>query len=103
MNLLSRLESLEKSTPGIAYPDHFVTYTVEYGEDEAAMREVALAEFKARHQPEAGATFGFIAYRIIEAENGRPNAVNHAWTRGPQERIIVSSVLKRDTGLTAWG
>ena len=72
MSLLSRLEALESATPGMQYPDHFVTYTVEYGEDEALKRDAALAEFREEHQPDAGATFGFIAYRIIEAMDGKP-------------------------------
>ena len=72
MSLLSRLEALESATPGINYPDHFISYTVEYGDDEAAKREAAVAEFKAKHRPMPDTRFGFIAYRIIEAENGRP-------------------------------
>jgi hypothetical protein len=72
MSLLSRLENLERSTPGIAYPDHFITYTVAYGEDEAAKREAALAEFKTTHQTKPGDEFGFIALHMIEAVDGRP-------------------------------
>jgi hypothetical protein len=72
MSLMSRLEALENTTPGIMYPDHFVTYTLGYGEDEDTKRDAALAEFKKRHQPEPAARFGFIAYRIIEAVDGRP-------------------------------
>lgn len=72
MSLLSRLEALENVTPGIHHPDHFVTYTVEYDEDEVAKRKAAVAEFKAAHRPKPNADIGFIVFRIIEAVDGRP-------------------------------
>ena len=80
MSLLSRLENLERSTPGIAYPDHFITYTVAYGEDESAKRNQALAEFKATHKTSPSDEFGFIALRIVEAVDGRPK--HPAWAKG---------------------
>jgi hypothetical protein len=73
MSLLSRLEALESATPGIHHPGHFVTYTVECGEDEVAKREAAVAEFRATHRTKPDANLGFVVYRIIEAVDGRPS------------------------------
>jgi hypothetical protein len=72
MSLLSRLEALESTTPGFNYPDHFITYTVEYGEDVEARREAALAEFKATRPTRPSDRFGFIVLRIVEAVDGKP-------------------------------
>jgi hypothetical protein len=72
MSLLSRLENLERSTRGIAYLDHFITYTVAYGDDEPTKREAALAEFRATHKTSPSDEFGFIVLRIVEAVDGRP-------------------------------
>ena len=80
MSLMSRLEALERTTPGIAYPDHFVIYTVAYGEDEAANREQALAKFRATHQTRPSDEFGFIVLRLVEAVDGRPK--HPEWANG---------------------
>jgi hypothetical protein len=74
MSLLSRLEALESAATGMQYqyPNHFVTYTVEYGEDEAAKREAAVAEFKATHPTTPRDEIGLIVLRIVESEDGRP-------------------------------
>lgn len=72
MSLLSRLEALERSTPSIHYPDHYVIYTMEYGDDEASKREAALDVFRIAHPTKPSDEFGFIALRIIEAVDGCP-------------------------------
>jgi hypothetical protein len=72
MNLLNRLERLERDTPGIRYPDHMVCYIVDIGEDADAKQAEALAKFRAENQTRPGDSFGFICQQIVAAKDGRP-------------------------------
>ena len=82
MSLLSRLEALENSTPGIDHPDHIVTYFVDHEDgDEAddAKRSDALAAFKATHVTMPDDEFWFICVRFIDPNLPLPPESPQSW------------------------
>jgi hypothetical protein len=72
MNLLSRVERLEREISGTRGPDHMICYVVDIGEDDDARQAEALAAYKAEHDIGPRDTFGFICQKIVAAEDGRP-------------------------------
>jgi hypothetical protein len=68
MTLHSRIEKLERAA-GKGRPDHFVTYILRRGDDEAAVRDAALTEYRATHAISAGDGFGFICQRIVAPDD----------------------------------
>ena len=72
MNLLSRVERLEREISGTRGPVHIICYVVDIGEDEGARQAEALAAYKAGHEIGHSDTFGFICQKIVAAKDGRP-------------------------------
>jgi hypothetical protein len=66
MNLLSRIEKLERDAPGIGRPDHIVTYIVDSGDDETAAQESAVMQYRAEHDTRPADVFGFICFRVVD-------------------------------------